>query len=224
MFNLQLFSLSVSVWSRALLLIVLCGGMSLAQAAEESKQTTPQLKSGVFDPPRMAPDFSFPASNGSEFSLSQQRGKLLVLGFGFSNCPNVCPMTLANLAQVFKNLGPLADKVQVVYMTVDPERDTPEQLRKYLAHFNASFIGVTGPAEQLASVRQSYGIIAQKEMHKNGKDYDVHHSSYIYLIDQQGLLRALVPFGKSANDITHDIRILLNEASAAPASQGQAAP
>lgn len=202
---------------RLLLLGCLGAIAGLAQAA-------PALKSGVFDPPRMAPDFSFAASTGNEFTLSQQRGKLLVLGFGFSHCPNVCPMTLANLAQVVKNLGPQAAQVQVVYMTVDPERDTPEQLRQYLATFNASFIGVTGPADQLASVRQSYGIIAQKEMHKNGKDYDVHHSSYIYLIDQQGLLRALVPFGKSADDITHDIRILLSEKPvAALVNQGKTA-
>lgn len=187
------------------LLLTFFAGVALAI------QAAPELKSGVFDPPRLAPDFSFPSSTGSEFTLSQQRGKLLVLGFGFSHCPNVCPMTLANLAQVFKNLGPLADNVQVVYMTVDPERDSPERLHEYLEQFNPHFIGVTGPAEQLAGVRQSYGVIAQKEMHKNGKDYDVHHSSYIYLIDQQGLLRALVPFGKSADDITHDIRILLNE-------------
>lgn len=180
-------------------------------AVDKVTATNTALKSGVFDPPRMAPDFSLPSSLDNQFTLSEQRGKLLVLGFGFSHCPNVCPMTLANLAQTYKNLGALADQVQVVYMTVDPERDTPARLREYLANFNSHFIGVTGSAEELAALRQSYGIIAKKEVHKNGGTYEVHHSSYIYLIDRDGLLRALVPFGKSADDITHDIKILLQE-------------
>ncbi|WP_198284814.1 SCO family protein [Cellvibrio sp. BR] len=182
---------------------------STATKSTETKSTA--LKSGVFDPPRIAPDFSLPSSRDNQFTLSEQRGKLLVLGFGFTNCPNVCPMTLANLAQVYKNLGALAGQVQVVYMTVDPERDTPARLREYLTNFNSHFVGVTGSADELAAVRQAYGIIAKKEVHKNGGNYEVHHSSYIYLIDRDGLLRALVPFGKSADDITHDIKILLQE-------------
>jgi protein SCO1/2 len=182
---------------------------STAAKSTETKSTA--LKSGVFDPPRMAPDFSLHSSRDNQFTLSEQRGKLLVLGFGFTNCPNVCPMTLANLAQVYKNLGALAGQVQVVYMTVDPERDTPARLREYLTNFNSHFVGVTGSADELAAVRQAYGIIAKKEVHKNGGNYEVHHSSYIYLIDRDGLLRALVPFGKSADDITHDIKILLQE-------------
>ncbi len=182
---------------------------STSTKSTETKSTA--LKSGVFDPPRMAPDFSLPSSRDNQFTLSEQRGKLLVLGFGFTNCPNVCPMTLANLAQVYKNLGALAEQVQVVYMTVDPERDTPARLREYLTNFNSHFVGVTGSADELAAVRQAYGIIAKKEVHKNGGNYEVHHSSYIYLIDRDGLLRALVPFGKSADDITHDIKILLQE-------------
>lgn len=188
-------------------------GTTKNTATDNSATESTALKSGVFDPPRMAPEFSLPSSRDNQFTLSEQRGKVLVLGFGFSNCPNVCPMTLANLAQTYKNLGDLAEQVQVVYMTVDPERDTPAQLREYLAKFNAQFVGVTGSADELAAVRQAYGIIAKKEVHKNGGTYEVHHSSYIYLIDRDGLLRALVPFGKSAGDITHDIKILLQEKS-----------
>lgn len=173
-----------------------------------------ELKSGVFDPPRMAPDFSLPASKGNIFTLSEQQGKLVVLGFGFSHCPDICPTTLANLAQVRKNLGELASDIQVVYVTVDPERDTAERLREYMKHFHESFIGVTGKPEQLADVRKAYGIIAAKEIHQDG-NYEVHHSSYLYLIDRQGLLRALVPFGKTADDIVHDIKALLQEKAGA---------
>lgn len=196
---------------RLILIFVFCISVVSNVAAENVATESTALKSGVFDPPRMAPDFSLPSSRDNQFTLSEQRGKILVLGFGFSNCPNVCPMTLANLAQTYKNLGALADQVQVVYMTVDPERDTPVRLREYLTNFNSHFVGVTGSADELAAVRQAYGIIAKKEVHKNGGNYEVHHSSYIYLIDRNGLLRALVPFGKSADDITHDIKILLQE-------------
>jgi protein SCO1/2 len=191
------------------IMIVALTGVSYAQS---------QLKSGVFEPPRAAPDFSLPSSRDAQFTLSQQRGKILVLGFGFTNCPNVCPMTLANLAQVNKNLGVLASQIQVIYVTVDPERDNTARLGEYLAKFNADFIGISGSAEQLSNVRQAYGIIAKKELKKNGMDYDVHHSSYIYLIDRAGLLRALVPFGKTADDITHDIKILLQEKPQQPSS------
>jgi protein SCO1/2 len=197
--------------------------MTVSHASEStaSKNTvskSPSLKSGVFEPPRMAPDFSLPSSRDNKFSLNQERGKIVVLGFGFTHCPNVCPMTLANLAQVKKTLGAEADQVQIVYVTVDPERDNPVRLREYLANFNNDFVGVTGTSEELSAVRQAYGIIAKKELKKNGMDYDVHHSSYIYLIDREGLLRALVPFGKTADDITHDIKILLQEKSQQPSS------
>lgn len=188
---------------RLLLLIPLLLLTTVATAVESEN-----LKSGVFEPPRQAPGFTLTASNGTEFSLSQAQGKLVILGFGFTHCPNICPMTLANLAQARKKLGALADDVQVVYVTVDPERDNPIRLREYLNNFDSSFIGVTGTEEQLAALRKEYGIIAAKEIGKNG-EYEVHHSSYIYLIDRTGLLRALVPFGKSADDIVHDVKILL---------------
>jgi protein SCO1/2 len=170
------------------------------------------LKSGVFEPPRAAPEFALPASTGAEFKLSDQRGKVVVLGFGFSHCPDVCPVTLAVLAQVRKQLGELADRMQVVYVTVDPERDTPARLHEYLTLFDKSFIGVTGAPEQLKSLREAYGILAARAENKNAPDgYLVHHSTYVYLIDRSGLLRALVPFGKSAADIAHDVKILLQE-------------
>ncbi len=170
------------------------------------------LKSGTFDPPRAAPEFTLPASTGKEFKLDSQRGKVVVLGFGFSHCPDVCPVTLAVLAQARKQLGELAEQMQVVYVTVDPERDTPERLREYLASFDQSFIGVSGAPAQLKKLREAYGILAARAENKDAPDgYVVHHSTYIYLIDRTGLLRALVPFGKPAADIAHDIKILLQE-------------
>lgn len=182
--------------------------VSISIFAFASEAGTVGLKSGVFDPPRSAPDFVLQSSNGGEFKLNQTLGKLVVLGFGFTHCAKVCPITLANLAQARKKLGDLAKDVQVVYVTVDPEQDSPARLHEYLSAFDPTFIGLTGTEAQLAAVQKEYGIVAAKATGENG-EAQVHHSSYVYLIDRAGYLRALVPFGKNPDDIVHDIKILL---------------
>ncbi len=166
------------------------------------------LKAGVFNPAREAPDFSVRGSDGAALTLSHYRGKVVVLGFGYTHCPNVCPATLAVLALAHRNLGALAAQVQVIYLTVDPERDSPERLKQYLAGFDPTFVGGTGTAAQMAAVRSSYGVTAQKV--GTGSDYGVAHSSFIYLITRDGKLRALMPFGHKADDYAHDISMLLN--------------
>lgn len=166
------------------------------------------LKAGIFDPAREAPDFSVSGSDGTALTLSRYRGKVVVLGFGYTSCPNVCPVTLAVLAQAHRKLGALGSQVQIIYLTVDPERDSVERLKGYLASFDPSFVGGTGTARQMAAVRQSYGVTAEK--HGTGKDYAVAHSSFVYLITRDGKLRALMPFGHMADDYVHDIAMLLN--------------
>jgi protein SCO1 len=167
-----------------------------------------ELKAGVFNPAREAPDFSVRGSDGTTLTLSRYRGKVVLLGFGYTSCPNVCPVTLAVLAQVHRKLGPLAAQVQVIYLTVDPERDNAERLKQYLAAFDPTFVGGTGTAAQMAAVRSSYGVTAEK--HGTGSDYAVAHSSFVYLITREGKLRALMPFGHKADDYVHDISTLLN--------------
>lgn len=169
----------------------------------------PALKAGVFEPPAAAPGFSLQASTGGESALANYRGKVVLLGFGFTSCPEVCPTTLAVLAQARKRLGPQADQVQVLYVTVDPERDTAERMRAYLRGFDPTFVGLTGAADQLAGVRAKYGVIAERK--PVGSSYSVAHSSSVYLIDRQGLLRAMMPYGRTPDDYVHDVRLLLNE-------------
>lgn len=164
-----------------------------------------KLKSGVFDPPRLAPDFVLEGSDGKELRLGRYRGKVIVLGFGFSHCPEVCPTTLDRLAKARRKLGAGAKDLQVVYVTVDPERDSRERLRSYLAAFDPTFVGGTGTAEKLGRVRDEYGILAARKSGEGGID----HSSFVYLIDRAGSLRAMVPYGRSADDIAHDLSILL---------------
>jgi protein SCO1 len=188
----------------ALLLVLVLA--SAAGAAEPSG-----LKAGVFNPPRPAPDISLRGSDGSEFKISHYRGKVVALGFGYTFCPDVCPTTLWELAQARKKLGAAGKDFQVVYVTVDPERDSAERLRIYLSAFDPSFIGATGTPEQLADVRKAYGIaIARKTVESNPSAYLVHHSSFVYFIDREGRLRAMLPFGgRTVDDIAHDIRALL---------------
>ena len=193
----------------ATFLLVFANCFSTAHAANAADSIA--LKGGAFDPPRLAPDFSLRGSDGTELKLSRYRGKLVILEFGYTSCPEVCPTSLAMLALARKKLGTLASDVQVVYVTVDPERDTVAIMRPYLAAFDPSFIGVTGSAETLAAVRKAYGISASKTMVAGSKTaYMMSHSSYLYLIDKQGSLRSMMPFGSSADDVAHDVRILLN--------------
>ena len=166
------------------------------------------LKAGIFNPAREAPDFSVRGSDGAPLTLSRYRGKVVVLGFGYTHCPNVCPVTLAVLAQAHRKLGALGSQVQVIYLTVDPERDSADRLKQYLASFDPAFVGGTGTPSQMADVRKSYGVTAEKL--GTGSDYAVAHSSYVYLITREGKLRALMPFGHKADDYVHDISLLLN--------------
>jgi protein SCO1/2 len=165
------------------------------------------LVAGVFDPPRPAPAFSLRGSDGSQLTLARFRGKVVVLGFGFSSCPDVCPTTLATLARARRELGEEAGEVQVVYVTVDPERDDAERLRTYLGGFDPTFVGGTGSAEELEAVRRDYGIAATRQA--LASSYAFAHSSYTYLIDREGRLRALMPYGRTADDYVHDVRVLL---------------
>jgi protein SCO1/2 len=169
----------------------------------------PMLKAGVFEPPRAAPELSLDASSGGKLSLASYRGKVVLLGFGFTSCPEVCPTTLATLAQARKRLGAQADQLQVVYVTVDPERDTAERMQAYLGGFDQSFVGGTGTPAQLAAVRKNYGVMAERKPF--GNSYTVAHSSSVYLIDQKGLLRGMMPYGRLPDDYVHDVRALLSE-------------
>lgn len=170
------------------------------------------LKAGVFDPPRPAPEIVLKASGGGQFRLSDYRGKLVVLEFGFTHCVDVCPVSLASLTLARQQMGAAAADVQVVFVSVDPERDTPARLRTYLAPFDKSFIGVTGSRQQIDAVLASYGISATKRMVEGSKtDYTMHHSSYLYFIDRHGMQRAMMPFGRPAAHFVHDLTLLLKQ-------------
>jgi protein SCO1/2 len=190
----------------ALLLVLLGAGAAVTFLAREPVPAE-TMRAGVFDPPRAAPEFSLQGSDGSAVTLARQRGKAVLLTFGFTHCAAVCPTTLSTLAQARAQLGDKAQAVQVIYVTVDPERDDAARMRDYLAAFDPSFIGATGDPQVLADVRADYGVTAVRE--GTGPDYAMAHTSSIFLIDRAGRLRALMPFGHDAADFAHDLAILL---------------
>jgi len=191
----------------AALLVPLTLAATLATLAV-TVHAAPALKAGVFEPPRQAPEFALRGSDGNELGLARYRGKLVLMSFGFTHCAAVCPTTLATLAQARQALGPQAGAVQVVFVTVDPERDDPAQLKAYLAAFDSSFVGGAGKPEVLAAMRKNYGVVANKVPMPSG-GYAVDHTSSIFLIDRDGKLRAMMPYGHDARDFVHDIKLLL---------------
>ena len=192
----------------ALVLPLVALGASLAfrRAPKEARG----FRSGLFEPPREAPAFSLDGSNGQKLSLRDHLGQVVILEFGYTYCPYVCPVTLSRLAEVYKKLGRDASDVQLIYVTVDPKRDSPERLREHLAAFNQSFLGATGTPDELSAVLKAYGIVADQVVSgDHAVGYTVDHSSFLYLVDPQGKLRGLVPFGTPADDILHDLELLL---------------
>lgn len=166
--------------------------------------------------PKPAPDFALQDSHGQVFRLSEQKGKISLLFFGYTHCPDVCPATLAIYRELASSLEQqnIAEQVRLVFITVDPERDTPERLQEYLPRYGDHVIGLTGSREELEPVWQSYNVSTERvDMPGTSLEYALAHPSQIYLIDQNGLVRLMYPFGYEAEDIRHDITLLLRRGS-----------
>lgn len=157
-----------------------------------------------------APGFTLTDQNGDSLRLADLAGKNVLLYFGFTQCPNVCPVGLAFLATMHGKLSPAEQaQTQVVFISVDPERDTPEILHDYVPFFDPSFIGLTGSNEEIAQVAKDYGVFYEKHALDNDSgDYTVDHSSAVYLIDAEGRLRETFRHGQlgDADSIIRDIR------------------
>lgn len=148
--------------------------------------------------------------NGKPRTLADFRGKVVTVFFGFTHCPDVCPTTLAEMALVAKELGRDADKLQVLFVTVDPERDTRELLSRYVSSFNPSFLGLYGNAGETARAAKEFKIFFHKQPSPGG-DYSIDHSAGTYILDQQGRLRLFAQYGQGTAALLHDIRVLLQE-------------
>lgn len=146
--------------------------------------------------------------NGNARTLADFRGKVVTVFFGFTHCPDACPTTLAEMAQVVKALGPDAGRVQVLFVTVDPERDTAQVLQQYVPSFNPAFLGLHGDADATARAAKEFKVFYQKQPVKGGS-YSVDHSAGTFILDREGKLRLYAQYGAGATVLLHDIRLLL---------------
>ncbi|MFM8319829.1 MAG: SCO family protein, partial [Chloroflexota bacterium] len=165
----------------------------------------------VIDPPAPAPDFSLTDQHGADYRLSAHSGKVRLIFFGYTNCPDVCPITLSEFKRIKARLGERAGQVEFIFITVDPERDTVERLEGFMNNFDPSFIGLTGSPEALEQVWKAYGVYHQKQEVGSAAGYLVDHSSRTYAIDAQGRWRINYPFGMEPEKIAEDIAHLLAE-------------
>jgi protein SCO1/2 len=157
-------------------------------------------------------DFALKDHTGQVRKLADFKGKAVVVFFGFTHCPDVCPTTLAELATVMQELGPLADKVQVLFVTVDPERDTPELLAKYVPAFDPRFLGLVGSVAETEQMAKQFKAFYQKVPGKTAGSYSVDHTAGSYVFDPQGRIRLFVRHGQGTEPIVHDLKLLLSGA------------
>lgn len=158
-----------------------------------------------------AMDFELISSIQKPIRLSDFRGKLVVLYFGYTFCPDVCPASMSTLAKAMAQLGRKADDIQVIMISVDPERDTPDKLAEYVTKFDPSFIGATGTIDEISAVASLYGVFFQKDPGTPETGYLVSHTSSVLVIDREGHLRLIFPFDTSADAIAADLGELLND-------------
>ncbi len=174
-----------------------------------------EFRGVTLDPPKEAPDFTLTDFDGKPFQLSDHRGKVVILFFGFTNCPDMCPAALSDMAAARRKLGADAEKVQGVFVSLDPDRDTPERLKRYVTAFDPTFIGVRGSEMELEPVVKDYGVTyMRRDLPGSALGYTIDHSTFIYVIDSAGRWRLLFTHGMPVDDIVSDLRYLVRRGGA----------
>lgn len=193
------------VWAAASILVLL-----VVIGVVAWRNLPPELHGIQLQSPRVAEDFTLPTSIGEAMSLSDFRGKYVVVFFGYTYCPDVCPTTLNDLQQMLNALTPeQAENTQVVMISVDPERDTPEKLATYLDYFNPKFIGMTGTVEEIQPVASQFGIFFERQPGSENTSYLVDHTSAVTLIDPEGRVRMIFTYGAKGADMASDLAYLM---------------
>lgn len=147
--------------------------------------------------------------NGKSTSLSDFKGKVIVLFFGYTHCPDVCPTTMFDLNLALKKIGSKANQIQVLFVTLDPVRDTQQVLAKFVPSFNKSFIGLRGDEQQTAETAKNFKIFYSKQVEAGKSDYVIDHSAGLYVFDKQGKIKLYINYGQKPDEIAHDLKGLL---------------
>lgn len=192
---------------RSILVYMCCLCLISSVAGCGSKQDSGQAQAlASLNPNR---DFVLTDHNGNEFQLKDHRGKVVLLFFGFLSCPDICPVTLSKLTRVYNILDPKAKDVLTIFVSVDPQRDTPEKMKEYLSYFKLNAVGLTGTKEQIDRVVDAFKGYYQMTDTDSAAGYLVDHSSYVYVIDAKGVVRALAHFEDGADKIASVVKPLL---------------
>ncbi|GIW04861.1 MAG: electron transporter SenC [Thermomicrobiales bacterium] len=202
--------MSRRIWLIALGPALVLAVVVIAAGWTRWKQESYAFHGGELVPLRPAAPIELTDQNGRPFSLKEQEGKVVVLYFGYTSCPDACPTTLSDWISVKEALGQDAARVRFVMVTVDPERDTPERLAQYLAFFDPAFIGLSGTVEQTQALLQAYGVVAVKrQFDDSAAGYLVDHTTSVFVIDTLGRLRLVYAHGTDPKLIAEDLRHLL---------------
>ena len=190
-------------WLKAIFIAIF--GLFLAACSPDK----PQFKSIDLTGADYAKDFVLPDQNGQTRSIKEFAGKVVVVFFGFTQCPDVCPTSMTELAGIKKSLGADSEKLQAVFISVDPERDTPEILKAYMGNFDPTFLALRPNPEQLSAIAKDFKIYYKKVDGKSPTSYSMDHSAGNYIYDTQGRLRLYSRYGSGAEGLLSDIRLLL---------------
>lgn len=201
---------SVALYGLAAVLIFLGGGL-VAGFNQKAVTTEGDTLEAYDQAAGMGGDFVLTGHNGDRVSLKDYRGKVVVMFFGFTNCPVACPTVLNDMVRVVKNLGDKADGLQVLFVTVDPERDSPEKLKEYVTYFHPDFMALTGSLEEIGEVARQYGTKFLKVVEGSEKNYAVAHSVYLYVIDKEGKVNDLYHFQTPMEEVQATIEKLIDQ-------------
>lgn len=195
-------------WKAGLCLLI--AGLAIFTACR-SEPPLFEYRGTVMEPPVPMPDFELRATDGQPFRLSSVQGDVALVYFGYTSCPDVCPLTLADVKNALAPLGNVKNRVHLIFVSVDPERDTPDVLAQYLAGFDDSFIGLSDDFEKVQAVMKPYGVVAEHaHAGESQAEHLVNHTARLYLLDGERRWRLSYPFGFAAQDLTHDLAHLLN--------------
>lgn len=190
-------------------MLVLVGAYQVWEIVQDSPPSANNGYTGsVYEPPVEISDFTLPASTGNDLSLSDLEGQYVLMFFGYTFCPDVCPTTLAEFRQVKSILGDDASDVTFLFVSVDPERDTPDAVREYIGRFDADFIGMSGDDEILTEIGEPFGLYYQR-WEAEGENYPIDHTARSFLLDPQGNLILSFAYGTDAEVIADGIRQMM---------------
>lgn len=183
--------------------------VALTLAACQPTPQAPVFQATDITGAAFARDFKLTDHTGRVRELADFRGKVVAVFFGYVHCPDVCPTTLSDFARALEQLGAGAEQVQVIFVTVDPERDTPEVLKTFVPAFNPDFLGMYAEEAALRELAKEFKVVYQKTSVKGVDDYLIDHSAGTYVFDKQGNLRLLMSYGSSPDAIAQDLKVLL---------------